>query len=275
MEKAYDKTPGEFIDNNSVLKFTPKVVNENKIMNDSDLQNIIDDNKSFEDFLSNLKVPDSQLSDILYVDIKCEKDFNKIPKGGGCYWIATSEVILHSKHVNKFPAVLKTNDENLEIVYNGMAQDDIRGRIKRHLNSPGFKEKDGRYDAGQSGISVDILILDNLKPPRSHCKYLLNKPKSKTPYVKDVKTGDFKTIKEKSQMYSLSLSDKEKDYLDGSNSNVEYMKNGICVFEDKHVNHVWRVYYISPICRQYTDYIESTWRQRHGSPRLNTYISGR
>lgn len=74
-------------------------------------------------------IPDLSLTGVPFLDLIKELDLKKIPKGGGCYWIWTNEKLNHSFHNHKIPAEINGG----EIIYIGIAKDDVRGRIKKHL----------------------------------------------------------------------------------------------------------------------------------------------
>jgi hypothetical protein len=101
--------------------------------------------RRFEDTLD---IPDGKLCGVTSIAVDNETDILKIPNKGGCYWIWTNENIEHAFHNNKLPEKL----DNGEIISNGIANDDIRGRIRKHLF--------GNVEEGMSAISVDLLLVD-------------------------------------------------------------------------------------------------------------------
>ena len=228
-----------------LLNLISNMAKENKIW--------LKEDRMVENFEKVVKIPDSKLSNVEFVNLKNKKDFDKIPKKGGCYWIWTNEPVLHSLH--KKPTPQKFN--NGEIIYNGIAKDDVSGRIKHHLL--------GDIDAGWSGISVDILP----KNVKSHRKKAMSR-EGKVPFLNG------KRINSKDILLDLNLSNKEKKEIIKSNSKVFYFRNGIDIFEPKHKKHIWRVYFIVGLnSMSYIDIIEKKWRSSFGIPKLCSYISGR
>ena len=61
------------------------------------------EDKKLNRFEEELKIPDSKLNGVKSIKLRTEKDFDKIPKGGGCYWIWTKEPILHTLHKGTLP----------------------------------------------------------------------------------------------------------------------------------------------------------------------------
>jgi hypothetical protein len=55
-------------------------------------------------------------------------------------------IIRHSFHINDFPKKFDSG----EIIYNGNASDDIRGRIEKHLL--------GKVSKSRSAVSIDLLL---------------------------------------------------------------------------------------------------------------------
>ena len=95
--------------------------------------------------ISEVEIPDEQLNNVDYIDLKEKKDIEVIPeKGGGCYWIWTNEPIKHYFHKHITPQ--KFN--NGEIIYNGITLKNVRARVNHHLI--------GEIGAGWSGISIDL-----------------------------------------------------------------------------------------------------------------------
>lgn len=211
------------------------------------------EDKKITSFEKKVKIPNSKLVNVKFVTLKSRKDFNTIPKKGGCYWIWTNEPVVHSLHKRKTPPKFNKG----EIIYNGIAKDDVAGRIKHHLL--------GDIDAGWSGISIDILQ-NNIK---SHRKKAMSKG-GKIPFF------DCKKINSKDILLKLHLSKKEKENIIKSRNRVFYFRNGIDIFEPKHKIYIWKVYYIVGLdSMSYLDFIEKKWRELFGVPRLCSYISGR
>jgi hypothetical protein len=187
--------------------------------------------------------------------VKNKNDLNDIPNGGGCYWIWTNEPVKHSLHKHSTPKVFNKG----EIIYNGIAKDDVKGRVFHHLF--------GFFDAGWSGISLDIYTNDS----KSHRK----KACSSTGKVPSIKIKDkFQPIKSKNQLLKLHLSNTEKKYIQSSASNIFFFRNGIDITEQKHKNYIFKIYFIIGLKSLYLEYIEKEWRQ-FGLPKLCSYSSGR
>ncbi len=201
----------------------------------------------------NTIVPNSILENVPFIDLKSELDFDRIPFKGGCYWIWTNEPIKHSLHKNKMPQ----HFSNGEVIYNGIAKDNILSRIKSHLL--------GEINAGWSAISVDILP----DTPKSHRKKVFS-TNGKVPYINGIK------IKSKEDIYGLFLSDEERCIIKENNEKSIFFRNGINIFENKHKKFVFRVYYIAPLKSiSYMGFIEKKWREKYGLPKLCSYSSGR
>ncbi len=79
--------------------------------------------------IRDVEIPNSALDQVDFVDLEAKEDFEKIPSGGGCYWIWTNEPVNHSLHKNSTPSPF----DDGEIIYNGIAKDDVKGRIFHHL----------------------------------------------------------------------------------------------------------------------------------------------
>ena len=105
-----------------------------------------------------IKVPDKELHKVDFVVLKKNFDFDRIPETGGCYWTWTNEPVKHRFHKHKTPDKIKDG----EIIYNGIAKDNLQRRIKHHLL--------GQPRAGWSGISLDIYPGES----RSHRKKALS-----------------------------------------------------------------------------------------------------
>jgi hypothetical protein len=198
--------------------------------------------------------PEASLDGLPYATIKTETDLLSLPKKNCAYWIATTEPVEHSMHKHQFPQ--KMND-GFEIIYNGVAGD-LRGRMKNHL----FRDT----CAGLSGISVDIFTQP--QSPGSHVKKAFStKPKDKVIYVQGSRVSN------KEDLLKMNLTQQEESWINTSTGNI-FLWNGINVTWPKHVNHEWRVYYYQ--CDQsMSSFVEIKWRERHGHPRLISYLSGR
>lgn len=206
-------------------------------------------------------VPARNLSDLPYVDIKSEKDFKMIPNTGGAYWIVTDEKIPHA--MNKYHNTRVVLDAG-EVIYNGMAKDDVRARIKAHLNRID--------DKGMSAISVDILPYI----ATSHTKLMIHENnRKKLAYFNGIKITiiDDVTLNQ----YSKSNQQNIKNVLNDpkNTNNAVWFRSGINVLDDNHSIYNWRVYYLTDVTRTYADFTECEWRRLYGQPRLNSYVDGR
>lgn len=224
--------------------------------------------------IRDIKIPNGNLDDVAFIVVKEISDFEKIPTGGGCYWIWTNEPVYHTLHKNPTPKPF----EGGEIIYNGIAKDDVIGRIKHHLL--------GAIDAGWSGISLDIYFGDTI----SHRKKALSE-KGKVPYIlekaivkraiptKKLKRGDeierLKPIRTKEDFLHIYLSEKEREQILQESIDKIHFRNGINIFDEKHKVFEFRVYFITGISPLYLDFIEKKWRKDFNLPKLCSYSSGR
>ena len=217
----------------------------------------IEQDKKVQEFERKLLVPDERLSNVENVLLSTEEDFNKIPKKGGCYWIATTEPVKHAFHKNPLPKKI----DSFEILYNGISKDNIQGRIKQHLLIK-------KVDPGWSGIRVDIL----LKPHKGfhRQKAFSSKKGAHLPYIDKIR------INSKEDLLKLHLSNEEISYIkNNENKEIFHFKNGINIFHNKHKNFQYKVFFITGLeSITYLDFIEKKWRE-NVLPRLCTYISGR
>jgi len=201
-------------------------------------------------------VSDDNLNNVDFVEIKNKNDFERIPNKGGVYWISTNEPIVHSLHKRKTPQ--KNND--FEIIYNGLAKDNVRSRIKKHL----FREE----SAGWSAISVDILLEGN--DPKSHTKIAMAPGRVKVPYINNAPVRNLRLLSQ------FNLSEEERNFIQkNSNKGHFYFSNGIDCLSAKHNNFIYRVYFITELSEVYSSFIEKAWRKKCGYPRLCSYKSGR
>jgi hypothetical protein len=181
---------------------------------------------------------------------------DKIPESGGCYWLWTDEPVLHRLHKNRLPERF----DNGEIVYNGIAKDNVRLRIRHHLV--------GEQEAGWSGISIDIYPGE----ARSHKKKACS-AKGKVPYLDHDRLPP---IRSKELLLKLNLSDQERHFIKSSRQEIFYFRNGIDIREQKHLPSSFRAYYIITQPETlYLDFIEKKWRKQYGLPKLCSYTSGR
>jgi hypothetical protein len=222
--------------------------------------------------VDSIRIPDAKLTEVSVVEVKTIADINLIPQSGGCYWIWTNEPVLHSLHRNKTPESF----DNGEIIYNGIAKDNVRNRIRNHLL--------GSIDAGWSGISLDLYF----GKTTSHRKKALS-PKGKVPYFKKqytlkrgnkkkgTKKGDtaerLESIRDKSDLLKINLSSEEVTKVSSITDSIIYFRNGIDIREEKHKAHTFKVYYITGISPLYIDLIEKKWREVHCLHKLCTYSS--
>jgi hypothetical protein len=225
--------------------------------------------KKYLEAIKEVQIPDKYLTGVPYKIIKNESDVKEIDMGGGCYWIWTNEPIKHQFHKNLTPEGF--NDG--EIIYNGIAKDDVKSRIEHHLF--------GKEDAKWSGISIDLYVGSKTK---SHRKKIFGS-KGKVPYFKSEKIlgrktkegnkGDkipiWKPVRDKADCDFLSII--EIETLKGLKQ--AYFRNGIDVKDAKHTGYEFRVYYIVGLKSLYLDFIEKKWREEYGLPKLCSYSSGR
>jgi hypothetical protein len=274
--------------NNSVKK-TSMNENENEISNDNVDENEINLNEyklknicfnGSSELISKLKpcYIDTDEKIIHLISLPCEKllickkilieklsDFDLITNKPGLYWITTNEPINHC--LNSGVNCLKNINNDTKIIYNGSSCN-IRSRIKEHL----YRSDEKCGEGTQSGISIDILnknFDDNKKI--SHIKCLWDKNKKTPKYFKE---GKIKKINNKNDIINDIYFSKEEINII-KNKNVIYFKNGINIFDDKHKNFNWIVYYLEIDNHNIRDYIEIEWRKKYGIPQLCSYISGR
>jgi len=207
--------------------------------------------KIFLNAIKDVKIPNQTLDKVDFIEVRKNTDINSIPSGGGCYWIWTNEPVIHSLHKHSTPKQFNGG----EIIYNGIAKDDVKGRIFHHLF--GFE------DAGWSGISLDIYTKKSVSHRKKACS-----PTGKVPYILK------KPIKAKSELLKLHLSKTEKDYISKSKDNVFYFRNGINITDTKHKVFKFKVYYITGLTSLYLEHIEKQWRE-FGLPKLCSYSTGR
>jgi hypothetical protein len=215
--------------------------------------------KIFLNAIKRAKIPNASLARVAYIHIKKHTDIAKIPSGGGCYWIWTNEPVIHTLHKHEIPKPFKGG----EIIYNGIAKDDVKGRIFHHLF--------GYEDAGWSGISVDIYTNKSV----SHRKKACSK-NGKVPFLqKNVGTEQkYEPIRSKYLLLKMNLCKSEKEYIKSKNINTFYFRNGINIIDSKHRRYVFRVYFITGLTSLYLEHIEKEWR-KNGLPKLCSYSTGR
>jgi hypothetical protein len=211
----------------------------------------LEQEKKFLDAIKDVEIPNQKLTNVDFILLKTSADVNSIPSGGGCYWIWTNEPVKHSLHKHKTPDIFDSG----EIIYNGIAKDDVKGRIFHHCF--GFE------DAGWSGISLDIYTKKSVSHRKKACSQT-----GKVPYLNN------QPIKTKNQLMQLYLSENEKNYINGNEGDVFYFRNGINITEEKHINYDFRAYFITGLTSLYLEHIETKWRE-FGLPKLCSYSSGR
>ena len=229
--------------------------------------------QKFLQAIQDVKIPNATLENVDFIVLKSRLDFDLIPTGGGCYWIWTNEPVIHTLHKNENPEQFNGG----EIIYNGIAQDDVKGRIKHHLL--------GHVDAGWSGLSMDVYFGDT----QSHRKKGLSE-NGKVPFLKEkailkrgnkksgAKKGDeiqfYKPIRLIDDFLKIHLSDQEKAFINSIGTPRIHFRNGIDIFEAKHQPYEFRAYFITGLNSLYLDFIEKEWR-KFGLPKLCSYKSGR
>ena len=224
----------------------------------------IKEENKFSKLESKIKIPNSKLNLVDSVILKNKTAFLKIPEEGGCYWIWTNESVFHQFHKKPIPKKIF----NGEIIYNGIAKDNICLRIKHHLL--------GELNAGWSGVSMDLYPGES----ESHKKKAYSlKHRTKVPYIintdKKSLSDNLIPIRSIELLLNLYLSKKEKEYIQNNTKKELYFRNGINIFENKHKRFKFKVFYIVGLSTQYLDYIEKKWRKKYNSPKLCSYSSGR
>ena len=214
----------------------------------------LEQERKFIKALEEVEIPNQTLDEVDYITLKKPDDLRKIPdleNSGGCYWIWTNEPIVHTLHRHKLPQFI----EGGEIIYNGIAKDNVKNRVFHHLF--------GYIDAGWSGISVDIYTKESVSHRKKACS-----PKYKVPFI------DLEPIRNKKQLLNLNLSEEERGYINITYFDTYYFRNGINITESKHMDYGFRVYYIIGLKSLYLEHIEKKWRDS-SLPKLCSYISGR
>lgn len=223
------------------------------------------ESEKFENLAKKAKIPDARLRKVDCVLLKKEEDFEKIPEEGGCYWIWTNEPVHHMFHKNPIPKKF----EGGEIIYNGIAKDNVRARIRGHL----LVDEDAKWSA----ISLDIYPHKS----ESHRKKAMSTSrKEKVPYLCIDKGHDYNrsSVRSKKLLLKLFLSSEERKYIRNSGERVFYFRNGINVSEKKHKKYKFRVYFITSPTRLnwlFLEFVEKNWREQFDLPRLCSYSSGR
>lgn len=234
----------------------------------------IEEDKKLLSAIKDIKIPNNKLESVLYKEIRNNADLDEIPNNSGCYWIWTNEPVRHFLHKHKVPDPISGG----EIIYNGISQKSIRGRIENHLFSS--------FEEGRSGISLDIYteesgshrkkaLSETGKVPYIQLEHTLNRSNS----VKNLKKGDmvlkYTLIRNKDSLLILQLSDKEKVFIKETDFEKIHFRNGINLTEEKHKNYKYVVYFIDNISVLYLNHIEKKWRESYGLPKLCSYSSGR
>jgi len=222
------------------------------------------EDKKFARLLQNIRIPNAKLAKVDRVILTKKADIEKIPQAGGSYWIWTNEPVNHRFHKNRTPEAFGGG----EIIYNGIAKDDVRGRIRGHLL--------GDIDAGWSAISIDLYPGE----VRSHKKKACS-PKGKVPYVdcvsneKEGRYYECLPLRSRKVLAKLHLSSKEKKFIADNEADTYYFRNGIDIFDSKHKRFKYVVYFIVGLEPLYLEFLEKRWRQEFGLPKLCSYSSGR
>lgn len=211
----------------------------------------LEQEKKFLKAIEGVDVQNETLDNVDFVEINSHNDFSEIPNGGGCYWIWTNEPVIHSLHKDQTPKPF----QNGEIIYNGIAKDDVKGRVFHHLY--GFE------DTGWSGISLDIYT----KASNSHRKKACS-PKGKVPFINNI------PIRSKEELLKLHLTQGEKIFINNCEQNVFHFRNGINLNDEKHKNFLFKVYFITGLTSLCLEHIEKEWR-KNGLPKLCSYLTGR
>ncbi|MEE9378407.1 MAG: hypothetical protein V3V33_10265 [Candidatus Lokiarchaeia archaeon] len=214
--------------------------------------------KKVKEFEKSIEIPNAELDNVPFVILKSEDDFEKIPKKGGCYWVVTNEPIIHKFHKHGLPKKMR----DMEIIYNGVAKDNVHHRIKQHLLI-------NKEDPGWSAIRIDLLLKTHRAYHRQ--KAMSIKPRTRVPYFDD------KEIRKFEDLLKLNLSQIEIEYvLAHKDAEAFHFKNGINIFDEKHKNYDYKVYFIADLKSiTYLDFIEKKWREQYGLPKLCSYLSGR
>lgn len=223
--------------------------------------------KKFRKLEEKIRIPDRFLNEVDCVILKEEGDFDCIPRTGGCYWIWTNEPVKHRFHKNKIPGKINKG----EIIYNGIVEDNIQGRVKHHLF--------GDMKATWSGISLDIYFGKS----RSHRKKIFSTNKRvKVPYVvgysnkkNGVNSVKLISIRNRDLIFKLFLSKKEKFFIKSRSQKEYYFRNGINISDPKHRKYLFKVYFITGLKTLYREYIEQKWREKFALPKLCSYSKGR
>jgi len=222
----------------------------------------LNEDKKFYNLEKSIAIPNESLEDVSFIELNSIQDFEKISTEGGCYWIVTNEPIKHTFHRNPLPQKINEHD----IIYNGIAKDNVQERIKRHLL---IQEE----DPGWSAMSIDLLMEEHKAYHRQ--KAMDIKDRTRVPYL--IKENKLIPIRSVELLMELNLSETEKNYiLKNKNFKRFHFVNGINVFHEKHSPYNYRVYFISGLkSTSYLEFIEKEWRKRYGLPRLCSYMSGR
>ena len=219
--------------------------------------------EKFKRLQTRIKIPNKHLHHVDSVVPKKESDFNRVPATGGCYWIWTNEPVRHRFHRNMIPDKIR----NGELIYNGIAKEDVQQRIKHHLL--------GNMDAGWSGISLDLYPGE----AKSHKKKVWSRrPRAKLPYIDTLSPGprwkqgnECEPLRDRNLIFKLYLTKREKDFVKNSNKTAYYFRNGIDIFDKKHIRFAFRIYFIVGLESLYLEYVEKKWREELGLPRLCSY----
>lgn len=162
----------------------------------------LEQEKKFLQAIFDVDVPIQSLDNVDFVVVNSHEDLAGISNGGGCYWIWTNEPVIHSLHKNKIPSAFSGG----EVIYNGIAKDDVKGRVFHHLF--GFE------DAGWSGISMDIYKNQSNSHRKKACS-----PKGKVPFINNL------PIRNREQLLKLHLTEDEKYFITNNEQETFHFRN--------------------------------------------------
>jgi hypothetical protein len=207
------------------------------------------------EYETSIVIPNGKLNAVPRIEVINKDSLNELPDGGGCYWIWTNEPVNHSLHKNRNPI----GHNGGQIIYNGIAQDGLRGRILHHLF--------GVISAGWSGISMDILLGQSESHRKKAMSTIL---RAKVPFINNV------PIRDKELLFQLYMSEEERNFVSNTNHQTYFFRNGININDEKHRNYSFIVYFIHGLkAISYIPFIEKKWREINGLPKLCSYSSGR
>jgi hypothetical protein len=154
----------------------------------------LEQENKFKEAINGIEIPNKTLDMVDNLLIKHSNDLDAVPSGGGCYWIWTNEPIKHTLHRHTIPDGFCGG----EIIYNGIAQGEVKGRIVHHLF--------GDVNAVWSGLSIDIYTNSSTSHRKKACS-----PSGKVPYINN------RPITNTELLLQLNLSEGEKHYIEHNN----------------------------------------------------------